>query len=167
MTFLFPFPVVSIPIPLHSFLTDLTVSLSALLDAAFKYFLRVYDSPWWLFNFSTVLVCFSIVIMLWLKTAWGKRGLFGLTSYSPLWKKVRAEIESRNLSREHEGRLFTGMLFMTCSTCFLINLPRDDTSHSGVDTFTSIINQENASQTYPSASLPRWTWLVSSWPKTT
>jgi hypothetical protein len=94
---------------------------------------------------------------------------------------LRQETGGRIWCRGHEGVLFTGLLLVAPSACFLIE-PK--TTSPEVSSFTigwiptSIINQENVPQSSLEAnlmeavpllilSLPKWLYLVSSWHKTT
>lgn len=52
----------------------------------------------------------------------------------------------RNWCRSHEGILLSGLVLVACSVCFLTSqghLSREGTTHSGLGSSTSIINQEN------------------------
>lgn len=70
--------------------------------------------------------------------------------------KAGQEPVSRNLSGDHGGMLFKGSFFMAFSACFLNyqnHVPKGGIAHTGSDSYTAVINEDNDPQTCLQVSL--------------
>ncbi|XP_060220618.1 3-keto-steroid reductase/17-beta-hydroxysteroid dehydrogenase 7 isoform X2 [Meriones unguiculatus] len=97
---------------------------------------------------------FLLLSFIMTKTTWGGKGLFHLTSHS-ITERSQGRNSRQEPKQRHEGLLCTGFLpgagLLTDST--QDHHPRDGTAHRELGTATSLINQENAPQACPQASL--------------
>lgn len=67
-------------------------------------------------------------------------------------ERERCQERGGDLSRDHGGTLLTDLFPLICLAT-QDHLPRDRTTHSGLDPHTSVINQENAPQICPHVHL--------------